>query len=1199
LSATETHYDVYGNVTYSARYDFGGTSPTTATTTTYYQAGTTCGALSSGSHINNKPCEIATTQNGSTVVDAKYTYDQYGNLKTTSLWNGTSWIGQTSANTYNSNGTALKLFDTANNETDYTYSPTGYVCSSCTPTNYPFPTKITNVGTGLVTQATWNAVGGVKLTDVDANGNVTTYSYDENCGSTADPFWRVGSITDPMSNVVCKTYPTGRSPDTWGSTFPFNSSNSVHNMTQTTDGYGRRVNAQKQQSPTATQYDTVSTSYGWSSPYRTVATSQPCSAALAGTCPTAHTNYFDPLGRLYQEATTSNETLTHTYTQNDDLIVLGPAPSGDGENTKQVQNQYDGLGRLQYSCAIGNGSSTACAQNTGSANGATTSYAYSQVSGYTTVALTLGSQTRTNRYDAMGRLTTKSTPEGGTWNYYYDSTVASVSCSWLSTPNLTGRLAMSKDPNSNYICYSYDALGRMLQANANGTTCRHFYYDASTGYSGTIPSGITISYSSGRMAEAATDACSSGTLITDEWFSYDKDGRLTDIWELTPYLKSNSLGYYHTNVGLFGNGALNTLSGIPGFTTETYGLDGEGRLSTAQEGLTDMMITGVVYNAASQPTAVSLGSANGTDNDAYTYDSNTGRMKTWTFTVGSSYQTGTLNWNPIGTLGSLAIVDHFNSVGTLTCNFGTSGHMGYDDWNRLLYDDCGSGNWGQQYSYDQYDNLTKSGISGRTGTTFNPGYNSANNQFASGFGASYDSDGNLTYDTYHHYAWSEYDKLKSVDGSGTNCASGGNCFVSDALGRVVEIDSGSTASEILYSPAGKTAVMNGTTVTYAYIPMPGGSIMYKPNDTTHRYWHLDWLGSTRVVSTLSSVVQEGYWFSPYGEILSGNSYGSITNEVNFTGDTQDLVPGGGLFDTPNRELSFVGRWINPDPAAVGHNLYAYPTNPNGLIDPSGLCPPGQVSCGGSHGPGGVGCTDRQNPNPTCGNSPNEPTGLGYFTDTPGGCAAGCTYGGATDAAGTVGADDDAIDIGLTLNSSSGTWTDQFGNIYDSDGNWIGQNLWNMFLGSGAPSDASLSLLVGTLNSPSAGLNDAVCSSDPTCGLVLGIGLAMLGDEEGLGIVEEEGGGLLSTYLETTDEGARIPNFETNTTAEEAAANLEANGFTPTTTSDGQATIFTNANGDQYVLRPSDSAPGGSALDYQPGGGPTTVKINLGGSNSSP
>ena len=514
--------------------------------------------------------------------------------------------------------------------------------------------------------------------------------------------------------------------------------------------------------------------------------------------------------------------------------------------------------------------------------------------------------------------------------------------------------------NGTNTCYIYDALHRVTDV-GGVTTCRRYRYDSVSHGLRTQPAGSTISNPAGRLIEAQTDNCGgSPTMLTDEWFSYDKDGRLTDVWETTPYLVTNSLGYYHTTVSYFGNGALNTLSGIPGFTTETYGLEGEGRLSTAAEGSNNMMRS-VVYNAAGQPTNINLGSSNGTDNDVYTYDSNTGRMTTWTFTVGSTVgsntQAGVLTWNPIGTLKTMAVTDHFNSIGTQTCNFGTTGNMGYDDWNRLVYDDCGSGGWGQQYSYDQYDNLTKSQLSGRTGSTFNPGYNAANNQFASGFGATYDASGNLTYDTAHHYAWDAYEKVQSVDATGTNCSSGGNCFVYDAFGQAVENDSNGAASEILYSPVGKTAVMNGMTVTYAYIPMPGGSVQLKPNNTTRRYQHKDWLGSSRVIATLSSVVQGGYAFSPYGEVESSNSYGSVTNEPNFTGDTQDLVAG--LFDTPNRELSGVGRWINPDPARAGWNQYAYPTNPNSFVDPSGevqqIRPGGLPVLGWICAPDGSGC----------------------------------------------------------------------------------------------------------------------------------------------------------------------------------------------------------------------------------------------------
>jgi len=277
------------------------------------------------------------------------------------------------------------------------------------------------------------------------------------------------------------------------------------------------------------------------------------------------------------------------------------------------------------------------------------------------------------------------------------------------------------------------------------------------------------------MVEAATTNCST-TLLTDIWFSYDKDGHVTDQWELTP----NSGQYYHSTATFYGNGTINTLQlASPSLYTMTYGLDGEGRLNSLNSG-SQNYVTATTYNPASQPTKITL-TGSGPDQDDYVYDPNTGRMTKFTFQVGNTPATmvGQLGWNANGTLNNLAITDGFNSGGTQTCNFNPSSGsgMGYDDLGRLLNDDCGSGGWGQTFSYDQFNNLTKAVISGRTGISFNPGYNSASNQYASGFGATYDSNGNLTSDTFHTYTWNEFSKVKSVDQSGTGCVTSGECVI--------------------------------------------------------------------------------------------------------------------------------------------------------------------------------------------------------------------------------------------------------------------------------------------------------------------------------------------------------------------------------------------------------------------------------------
>jgi len=68
--------------------------------------------------------------------------------------------------------------------------------------------------------------------------------------------------------------------------------------------------------------------------------------------------------------------------------------------------------------------------------------------------------------------------------------------------------------------------------------------------------------------------------------------------------------------------------------------------------------------------------------DGYTYDPNTGRMKSYTFSVNGDRQ-GYAHWNPNGTLG---IWDSRQSVRSLTPNL----HYVYDDLARVAGHTCRS-----------------------------------------------------------------------------------------------------------------------------------------------------------------------------------------------------------------------------------------------------------------------------------------------------------------------------------------------------------------------------------------------------------------------------------------------------------------------------------------------------------------------------
>lgn len=922
-SILKTTFDTYGNTTSVLVYDFSVSTPMMQTFTSYGQSwnGTSCSAYPSGIFIYNTPCYSHTeNSSGTDIAKTQITYNNAGHPTSVAKWTGSSWL--TSSATYNSNGTVATATDVNGTVSTYAYNGTGGCISPALPL---LPTSITTGG--LTTSTQWDCNGGIPTQTTDANGQVITYTYN-------DPLWRRTSKTDPLGNVTSYSY----TPTSFESALNFNSTSTMDTQ-YAMDGLGRTIKSQLRTAPGASTFDnTIVYGYGWNSTGSFTTQTIPGGTA-------ATTTQYDALGRPLSVTDGGGGTISNTYAQNDVVSALGPPATG--ENSKQTQNEYDSLGRLTKSCGIGNGSTTSCGQATGSANGVSTVTTYSSAAGSQTVSSARGSQTRSQTVDGLGRVTSKTTPEGGTVTNVYDTLPSACNNRAFANP---GKLIYSGFANGNFSCYQYDSLGRVTAitgVSGSNYLCRRFFYDNSSGATGTIPSGITISNPYGRVVEAETDNCNLPiTPITDEWFSYDKVGHLTDIWEHTPH----SGTYYHSAATFAANGfPLTVQLANPNLYTMTYGLDGEGRPSTLQEG-TQTIVAGTTFNPASQPTYIDLGT--GTDQSDYIYDPNTGRMTKWTFQVGStSSETGTLTWNPNGTLKTLAINDGFNAGGTQNCNFNPSlaTGTGYDDLGRLIGVDCGSGGWGQTFSYDQYDNITKSVPSGRTGITWNPSYYAANSHYLSG--ATYDSSGNVTWDTFHNYTWDAYGKLSSIDSSA--CGTNGECITYDALGRIVETSYNSAYTEIWYTQLGKVYMTGGTTPYYAYWPTPGnGTVEVNGNAATNFYMHKDWLGNARISSTLiNHTVVSDQAYAPYGEVYDKLATGAGVPGQMFTGDTQDILTG--IFDTANRELNASqGRWLSPDPALQGWNQYGYVNgNPMSYVDPSGLaCYPLERAMTGSCAP---------------------------------------------------------------------------------------------------------------------------------------------------------------------------------------------------------------------------------------------------------
>jgi len=938
-------YNSVGLVTDDKEYDYGVNTGAAPNTKLVRETAISYASLGNG--IANKPSSVTvsdwTSGTATTLSSTTYTYDQgtptptsgtpqhtaitgsRGNLTTlTTSTSKTASLTQTI--TYYDTGTPYVATD-VNGNTTTTYA---YGSGSC---GNSFPTTVTVAGTGvnLSTSTTWNCTGGVATQTTDPNGNTVTSNY------TDADFWRPANVLDQESNETTISYIGETAVET--ALQNFNGGKSVSDSRTTVDGFGRTTFSQRLQGPGATNYDTAEIDYNdMGQPYRsTMPYSAAASPSSDNTAAPGTTTTYDALGRVLTVTDADGGTVAYTYTNNDVLQKVS------GSQTFQKQFEYDGLGRLTSVCEM---SSTltgfgTCGQTT-SQKGFWTKYTYDALGHLLTVtqnaqAASGSQQTRTFVYDMLGRKTSESNPEtgnsgtNGTVTYTYDSISP---CGDGTNYSFPGSLVQKKDNAGNFTCYSYDGLHRLTKAgnsSATNTILREFAYDSESSY----PSGVSVIYGKTHMVEAKTINTSNLTVnVTDEFFSYSARGELTDVYESTPH----SGGYYHTTAAYWPTGALETLSGVPGVPTINYGasgagLDGEGRYTQVTAGSGTNPVTSVTYSTSSTTnplgalTGVTFGSA---DSDSFTYDPNTGRAGSYTFSVNGKTDAGTLTWNTNGTLGKLVIADALNTSNSQTCTYT------HDDLARVSGTSCSSSPaWSQTFTYDAFGNISKSGNS-----SFKPSYTFSNgadtNQFYSipGVSVAYDNDGNLLADNLNTYTW-DPNWGNPVSSNSTN-------LIYDALGQMVEQQHGSTYTQILYSPVGKTALMSGQTLTKAFAYLPGEATAIYNSTGLAYYRHTDWLGSSRLTSTASRTVYSDLAYAPFGEQYAESG----TADASFTGQNSDTVSS--LYDFSFREHSpSQGRWISPDPAGFAAadptnpqswNRYSYVYNfTNSLTDPSGLC----------------------------------------------------------------------------------------------------------------------------------------------------------------------------------------------------------------------------------------------------------------------
>jgi len=108
---------------------------------------------------------------------------------------------------------------------------------------------------------------------------------------------------------------------------------------------------------------------------------------------------------------------------------------------------------------------------------------------------------------------------------------------------------------------------------------------------------------------------------------------------------------------------------------------------------------------------------------------------------------------------------------------------------------------------------------------------------------------------------------------------------------------------------------------------------------THKYFHVDALGSTRGITNSTSAATDGFLYDAFGNVMSRS--GTTATPVQHGGAKgyqTDAESGLMLLGYRYYDAS-IGRFITRDPARYGDNWYAYcGKNPLVMTDPSGLDP---------------------------------------------------------------------------------------------------------------------------------------------------------------------------------------------------------------------------------------------------------------------
>jgi RHS repeat-associated protein len=520
--------------------------------------------------------------------------------------------------------------------------------------------------------------------------------------------------------------------------------------------------------------------------------------------------------------------------------------------------------------------------------------------------------------------------------------------------------------------YSYDVLNRLTQKAYVGlsTSLVKFAYDGALPPAGCNQDAPTITSANSIGRRSAMCGQESGS----SW-SYDSMGR--PLLEARINAGGGSQTNYSVRYTYYLDGALNTLT-YPSGDVVTYQVGGAERPTQVTDSTNNYAMsakyaphgalasmtngTGIatsnIYSDRLQPVLLSAGVSGETPVFSLCYD----------FHLGVAVSNSSCSFNAYTTGDNGNVFQVLNNVNS---NF--SAAYAYDPLNRISQantTNTTSSNpncWGEVYTIDAWGNLTnRAAAPGMAGTCSTEGLSATattQNQL-SGIGVVYDAAGNVANDGNGN--------TPTYDAENRIVTDAGVTYYYDADGARMEKSSG---TKYWFGPGGEVlteAVLAGT-IDEEYIYFNGERIarIDRPSGEVH-YYFSDHLGSASVITSPTAVVQETYYYYPYGGLLY--SSGSDPNHYKFTGKEWDSESNLDNFGA-RYFTSTMGRFMTPDwaarptnvPYAVfgdpqSLNLYGYVRNdPVSRADADGHCALSRmpIACAGdTHVPGGNYSTDQ-------------------------------------------------------------------------------------------------------------------------------------------------------------------------------------------------------------------------------------------------